>query len=154
MNATIMDSGLIKCDSPQLMASMSASESQTPFYFVSITLDNGKSIIDSGKIFQYYRDPVIEAITPAKGHIRGGTLSYLIGSGFKQEAACNVTVRYGALTQNITNVTNFTDTNISIISPPSNFPARVLVSIALNGQQYLNDKVIHLTDKGNQFTYF
>ena len=86
--------------------------------------------------------------------MRGGTLSALNGAGFKQEAACNVTIRYGALTQNISNATNFTDTQINITSPPSNVPARVIVSISLNGQQYLNDKVFHLTDKMNIFTYY
>lgn len=65
-----------------------------------------------------------------------------------------MTVRYGALTQNITNVTNFTDTQINITSPPSKVPARVVVSVSLNGQQFLNDKIFHLNDKGNIFTYY
>ena len=77
---------------------MANSDMGAPFYYVGISLDGGKSVIDSLYKFQYYKDPVIDGITPSKGHIRGGTLSTLFGSGFQQEAACNVTVRYGAIT--------------------------------------------------------
>mmetsp|Transcript_29952 Transcript_29952/g.22199 ORF Transcript_29952/g.22199 Transcript_29952/m.22199 type:complete len:116 (-) Transcript_29952:2089-2436(-) len=86
--------------------------------------------------------------------MRGGTHVSMQGWGYKQEAACNVTVRWGAVTQNITNHTNFTDSMINITAPPSKVPTRVIVSIALNGQQFLNDKVFHLTDKQTIYTYY
>lgn len=60
MNATIMEDNIIKCDSPQLMASMAAQEMGAPFYYVSITVDGGKSRSESLIKFIYYRDPVIE----------------------------------------------------------------------------------------------
>jgi hypothetical protein len=47
----------------------------------------------------YYVDPTIKAVTPNLGPISGGTVSKIMGSGFSQEGACNVTVRYGPLTQ-------------------------------------------------------
>lgn len=75
MNATIFENNIIKCDSPQLLASMASSDMGAPFYFVSISLDGGKSITDSNLKFSYYKDPVIEGITPNKGHIHGGTIS-------------------------------------------------------------------------------
>mmetsp|Transcript_43393 Transcript_43393/g.41842 ORF Transcript_43393/g.41842 Transcript_43393/m.41842 type:complete len:169 (+) Transcript_43393:1599-2105(+) len=139
------------------MASMAASTSEgqgPPFYFVQITLDGGKTLVNSGLKFEYYRDPIIEALTPNKGAMKGGTHVMMSGWGYKQEAACNVTVRWGAVTQNITNHTNFTDSLINITSPPSRVPARVVVSIALNGQQFLNDKIFHLTDKQTIYTYY
>ena len=61
---------------------MASSDMGAPFYFVSISLDGGKSITDSTVKFQYYKDPVIEGITPNKGHVRGGTNLSLFGSGF------------------------------------------------------------------------
>ena len=62
MNATIMDSKIIKCDSPPLDSSAVSSDSGPPFYFVSITLDAGKTVMPSTLKFQYYRDPVITEI--------------------------------------------------------------------------------------------
>ena len=48
---------------------MADSEMGAPFYFVSITVDGGKSITDSLIKFTYYRDPVITSITPDKGPV-------------------------------------------------------------------------------------
>ena len=102
----------------------------------------------------YYKDPVIDELTPNKGPMVGGTQTKMIGVGYRSPCGCNVTVRYGAVVQEITNVTNFTDTEIPIVSPPSNVPARVQVSVSLNGQQYLNDKVFHIKDPQTIFTYY
>lgn len=56
MNATIMESNIIKCDSPPLTGSQGYSDSSAPFYYISITL-NGKEITDSRIKFIYYVDP-------------------------------------------------------------------------------------------------
>lgn len=78
MNATIMESDIIKCDTPQLPPSYGYSDVGVPFYYVSVTL-NGKEISDSKIKFTYYVDPSIKSITPNKGPIKGGTISKLIG---------------------------------------------------------------------------
>jgi hypothetical protein len=61
---------------------MASSSLGAPFYYISITVDGGKSRTDTKIKFIYYRDPIIESITPNKGPVRGGTVSKLIGSGF------------------------------------------------------------------------
>ena len=81
MNATIIGSELILCDSPPLPPG-SGSDSTAPFYYVSVTLNGGKEVANSTMKFIYYIDPVIKSITPNRGPLRGGTISRLVGSGF------------------------------------------------------------------------
>jgi hypothetical protein len=107
MNATILESNIIKCDSPPLPPNFGYSESgAAPFYYISVTL-NGREFANTSIKFIYYIDPVIKSVTPNKGPLRGGTFSSLVGKGFNQEGVCNMTVRYGAIQQKII---NFTDT--------------------------------------------
>ena len=96
MNATIMESDLIKCDSPPLPASFGFSDSGAPFYYLSVTL-NGKDIAGPYQTFTYYIDPSITKIYPNKGPMKGGTISKLNGKLFNQEGVCNVTARYGSI---------------------------------------------------------
>ena len=118
---------------------------------MSITL-NGKEISESNKTkFYYYVDPVIRSVTPNLGPMKGGTISKLSGYGFAQDEVCNVTVRYGPFQQKIL---NYTDTDMLIVSPPANVPDAVVVSIALNGQQFIYDKTLHSRDVENTFTYY
>jgi hypothetical protein len=43
---------------------------------------------------------------------------------------------------------------MNITSPISKTPVSVVVSIALNGQQFVNDKILHYRDFENTFTYY
>ena len=61
-----------------------------------------------------------------------------------------MTVRYGAVQQKIY---NFTDTEMNTTSPNATIPDAVVVSIALNGQQFIYDKTLHYRDVENTFTY-
>ena len=87
MNATIMHDNILKCDSPPLMQSLSSSgEGENigpPFYHIEVTLDGGNSITASNTKFEYYRDPIIELLSPNRGHMRGGTNVTMSGWGFK-----------------------------------------------------------------------
>jgi hypothetical protein len=96
-NATIMDKHNIKCDSPMLDTETSqGADSKAPYYYVSVTLNNGREFSSEIAKFTYYWDPVLKSILPNKGPMRGGTKSVLESKGgFKQEGACNTTVRYG-----------------------------------------------------------
>ena len=97
MNATIMDQHHIKCDSPMLDSELGqGSDAKAPFYYVSVTLNGGREQSEAAARFTYYIDPPIKSVLPNRGPLRGGTKSILQGKGFRQEGACNVTVRYGA----------------------------------------------------------
>ena len=39
-------------------------------------------------------------------------------------------------------------------SPPARIPDSVVVSVSLNGQQFINDKSLHFRDYENTFTYY
>ncbi len=158
MNATIMAPDLIKCDSPTLprllgTAVQGFSDSHAPFYFIAVTL-NGVETSNSNIKFIYYVDPFIWQVHPHKGPLKGGTVSKLTGHLFDQEGSCNVTVRYGPIQQKITNVTNYTDSEIIITSPPATYPDSVVLSISLNGQQFINDLTLHYRDPENTFVYY
>jgi hypothetical protein len=40
-----------------------------------------------------------------------------------------------------------------VVSPPANVPDSVVVSISLNGQQFIRDIIYHHRDIENTFTY-
>lgn len=152
MNATIMDSEVIKCDSPPLPEGMFISNStQAPWYNISITLNGRENSAVKGR-FTYYIDPIFKSISPNLGPISGGTVSKIEGTGFAQDGVCNVTVRYGALTRKPT--AQVIDTEITVTSPEVDVPDAVVVSVSLNGQQFVKDYTLHFRDQENTFTYF
>jgi hypothetical protein len=82
MNATIMDSDVIKCDSPPLPEGMFISNgTQAPWYNISISLNGRENAAVKGH-FTYYVDPIFRSITPNLGPLSGGTLSKIEGTGF------------------------------------------------------------------------
>jgi hypothetical protein len=83
MNATIMETDIIKCDSPPLPPNMgfAGEGNSAPFYYIAITL-NGKEITNTTLKFTYYIDPKILSIDPNLGPLKGGTVSNLTGKGF------------------------------------------------------------------------
>ena len=88
MNATILDSNTIVCDSPMLEPS-----AVDMFYNVSVTLD-GQFFSNSTGTFNYYRNPTITNVAPWTGPTSGGTNSTISGHGFNQTNICNLMVRY------------------------------------------------------------
>ncbi len=80
MNATIMETDIIKCDSPPLPPTMGFSAG-VPFYYIGITL-NGKENVNTSLKFVYYIDPVIKSITPNLGPLKGGTFCNVTGKMF------------------------------------------------------------------------
>lgn len=154
MNATIMDEHTIKCDSPMLDAeNAQGGDSKAPYYYVYVTLNGGKELSEQLVKFTYYWDNPVKSVWPNKGPLRGGTKSLVEGRGFKQEGACNVTVRYGAYQLKPDNGT-YNDTHITVKSPNATVPDSVVVSVALNGQQFVSDKTLHYRDLENTFTYY
>jgi len=130
MNVTIIDEGTLYCSSPP----MTRAESLMPWadmrHTVEITL-NGAEHTTNGVKFAYYPDPEISAVKDSpRGPVEGGTLSHLIGRGFKHENVCNLKIRYGALevTPEITN-----GTHVKTISPRVSVPDAVVLAPSGNG---------------------
>lgn len=153
MNATVMENDIIKCDSPPLpeeLGFLNKDASRAPWYNVSITL-NGREMVTAESKFSYYVDPSIVQVTPSLGPAKGGTLSKIVGSGFAQEGVCNITVRYGPITQKPSKVSNI---EVEVSSPEAEVPGSVVVSVSLNGQQFVRDVTLHFRDEENTFSYY
>jgi hypothetical protein len=160
-NATIMENDIIKCDSPILPpgegyelghgnAPWYHFNGTAPWYSVAVTL-NGKEIARNNTRFSYYIDPQINSVSPNLGLMRGGTVSKIIGSGFLH-GVCNLTVRYGAI--HVKPTSSVSDTEIEVSSPKAEVPDAIVVSVSLNGQQFVGDITLHHRDPENTFTYF
>ena len=79
MNATVINSNTIVCDTPPL--DKANSESGDMFYNISVTMD-GDYISNSTSNFNYYEELTISSVTPSLGPLLGGTKSVITGSGF------------------------------------------------------------------------
>ncbi len=62
-----------------------------------------------------------------------------------------MTVRYGPLTQKPTKISA---TELEVTSPEVEVPGAVVVSVSLNGQQFVRDQTLHFRDEENTFTYY
>ena len=145
MNATVIDSNTIICDSPPL-----ESASGDMWYNVSVSLD-GDFISNAGAVFRYYHNPRIDSITPWLGPMSGGTQSVIRGWGFNQTNVCRLTVRYE---QTHISPGDVTATSLTAISPPANISVAVVVSVSGNDQQFINDLTLHYRDRQNTFEYY
>jgi hypothetical protein len=76
MNATVLDSNTLVCDSPPLDSANTDS-----FYNVSVTLDGDFVSRATGK-FYYYDNPTIDSVLPWLGPMAGNTESIIKGTGF------------------------------------------------------------------------
>jgi hypothetical protein len=90
MNATVLDSNTLVCDSPPLDAS-----NNDGWYNVSVSLD-GDFISKATAKFYYYENPTIESISPWLGPMTGATESVIRGTGFTQKSICDLKIRYGS----------------------------------------------------------
>lgn len=123
------------------------------WYNVEISIDGGREIAGPAFKFTYYKDPKLADIRPGAGPIKGGTTVAVVGlGGFNQEGACNKTVRFATIEVKPINETN--DTMIWVKSPKVQVPDAVVVAVALNGQQFTKDVVLHVKDKENTFEYY
>ena len=153
MNATILESDTIKCDSPPLQLGeefTTLTNGSAPWYNVSITL-NGKEIAPTRTNFTYYVDPVMRSVSPNLGPLKGNTVSKIFGEGFAQDGVCNLTIRYGSMTQHVQAIS---DNEIDSTSPAVSVPDAVTISVSLNGQQFIRDNTLHYRDIENTFTYY
>lgn len=149
-----MDSETIKCDSPSLLNAQGYSKmtDHMLWYDVEITVDGGRERAGPSQRFNYYRDPKILDISPNSGPLSGGTKVKVIGSGYNQQGACNKTLRFSVFeTKPIVEVN---DSLAIVTSPPATNPDAVVVSIALNGQQFIKDLTLHFKDPENTFEYY
>jgi len=126
------------------------------FYEVEISIDGGNSINGPFQKFMYYRDPEINVISPPRGPLKGQTIVKIDGKGFNQEGACNKVIRLGTMEVKPFNETE--DGAIYIRVPGGDplvlFPDQVVVSVALNGQQFAKDRIIHVRDEQNTYEYY
>jgi hypothetical protein len=88
MNATVVNTNSMICDSPPL-----ESTNGDMFYNISITLD-GSLVINSTSQFKYYKQPVLSSVSPWLGPLEGGTNSLFRGKGFNATNICDFVVRY------------------------------------------------------------
>lgn len=154
-NATIMDAETIKCDSPSLFNSQGYSmmKDELIWYYVEITIDGGREVAGPAFKFMYYKDPKLTDIVPGSGPIKGNTTVAVMSlGGFNQEGACNKTVRFATWEVKPMNATN--DTIIWVKSPAVMIPDATVVAVALNGQQFTRDVVLHVKDDENTFEYY
>lgn len=122
------------------------------WYNVEITIDGGREFAGPEQKFTYYRDPKITEVTPHSGPIKGGTKVKVFGTGFNQEGACNKVVRFSVFELRPTNENN--DTCLHVTSPKVNIPDSVVVSVSLNGQQFIKDIILHWKDVENTYDYY
>lgn len=145
MNATVLDSTRLYCDSPPLDQS-----SGYTWYTVGVTLD-GNYFTPAISNFTYYEEPVLESVGPWLGPLRGGTNVHLQGSGFNGTNICGLIVRFGQTTQMPTLVTS---NSLHVEAPPADVPGQVVVSLSGNGQQFIDDRTMHYRDQSNTYEYY
>ena len=144
----------MKCDSPSLLNGLGYSlmAEDMLFYLLEITIDGGNLIAGPPQKFMYYKDPWLQGIYPDSGPTRGGTLVKVVGAHYNQEGACNKTLRFATWEMKPYNETN--DTFAFVLSPKVQIPDAVVVAVALNGQQFSKDFILHVKDQENTFEYY
>lgn len=122
------------------------------FYYLEISIDGGREINGPRQKFTYYKDPTHVSIVPDSGPISGGTTVKVIGNGFNQEGACNKTVRFA--TFEVKPMNDTLDNVTWVKTPAVKIPDATVVAVALNGQQFSKDIVLHVKDDENTFEYY
>ncbi len=150
MNATVMNEGEIKCDSPSVLNYAGVNEKNIKFYDLEITL-NGEDRNGPKQKFNYYKDTFISKLTPYYGPISGNTTVNITGFDFDQPGACNVTVRFS--TYQVKPEIHAAE-YIVVKSPEVNFTGATTVQVALNGQQFDKDITVRYRDVENTFYYY
>lgn len=113
-------------------------------------MDGGVYISNSNSIFNYYKQPVIQSISPSFGPIAGGTVTAVRGKGFADSKICDFRARFG---ETILQVEKLNDTYFQVTSPAANSSGSVVVSVSGNNQQFIKDITLHFRDVENTFEY-
>ena len=150
MNATVMESDIIKCDSPPAQGWYRSDTKEPRFYNVEITLD-GTLFGGPPQRFNYYKEPEINSIFPIMGPIEGGTELTISGVGFGQTSVWNPTIRFGNIYAIPSKISEY---EIQVKTPEVDVPDAVVVAVGLNGQQFTKDKTLHFKDEENTFYYY
>lgn len=99
MNATILDSETLLCDSPPLNLKQASVDTPYLYSLVKVTL-NGLDTTNEEFKFFYYPELSIKRVIRNNGPMEGGTHTILKGTGFFHPHACQLTFRYGAIDVN------------------------------------------------------
>lgn len=145
-----MEHDIIKCDSPPATGWYKQETKGPKFYMVEITLD-GTLYGGPAQRFDYYKDPDMTGLTPGLGPIEGGTEISISGAGFRQQATCNMTVRFGNI---YVKPLVFNDNEVRVRTPRVDVPDAVVVAVSPNGQQFTRDKTLRFKDNENTFWYY
>jgi hypothetical protein len=99
MNATIVNSTHLMCDSPrlakdQINANMLMSNNSGIYYNMTVSMDSNV-VTKQSVTFNYYKTPILHTISPNFGQLAGGTAVTIGGNGYNDSGICNLTVRFG-----------------------------------------------------------
>ena len=149
MNATIVDSETLLCDSPPL--NLKQASVNTPYLYsnVKVTLNGLDTTTEEIKFF-YYPELSIHRVIRNNGPMTGGTHTVLKGTGFTHPHVCQLTFRFGAI-----DVQPEFDQNgdVVVVSPQVAAPGALTIFASGNGQNYGADPTLHYRDVENTFTY-
>lgn len=120
--ATIVNSTKVICHSPPSYVLRQS--------IVEITLNN-QQYTDDNNIFYYYRPPYLFDINPREGPVGGGTRIIAIGSNFRDTG--NITCKFN---NTVVPGKFLTTSEIECISPPSDGPGYVPLSVSLELEMY------------------
>ena len=149
-NATVINYNELKCDSPPLPTQPGSEENSISSYELTILVDETEESGPS-QTFYYYKSPVISGISPIMGGVEGDTTVKIMGSGFDQPGACNITTRFATYHAKPLKVE---DDYILVKSPRANYTGSVVVQVSLNGQQFEKDITYNYRDQQNTFYYY
>ncbi len=105
-------------------------------------------LIDSKAFFTYLHDPIISALRPTSGPLRGGTVLSILGSGFRETGVLMCAFDLGNTSFSVASNGLIVDpssyftfvsaqwissTEIKCQTPPSESPGEVRVSVSFNG---------------------
>ncbi len=99
-------------------------------------------LIDSRAFFTYLHEPIISALRPTSGPLRGGTVLSILGSGFRDTGALLCAFELGntsfsapidPFASTFVSAQWISSTEIKCQTPPSASPSEVRVSVSFNG---------------------
>ena len=106
--------------------------------YVEITL-NDQQYTDDNVPYYYYRPPQVFDIDPREGPTKGGTVVIVYGNKFKDSK--NITCKFN---HTITKGTFIDQNKIRCVSPPTDRPGYVPLTISYEGERYSSETVKYL----------
>ena len=105
---------------------------------VEVTLNN-QQYTDDNVPYYYYRPPQVFDIDPREGPTKGGTKVIVFGTKFKDSK--NITCRFG---NQPVHGTWLDSSRIQCVSPPTDKPGYVPLTISYEGERYSSETVKYL----------